>query len=198
MPSKADICNRALVTLGDVRISTLSEDTPQARRCNVVYEEARQTVLSDHPWNCCTKRARLARSTTAPVYQFAYRYSLPSDCLRVLSVYNDPEYQIEGKFLVTDLDDVYILYVADIDDPNQYIPALREVLSLYIEAKLTYAATESTSKEQAAWGRYEAALVRARGIDAREGTPTNNQPNSWVRAFHRGSTGMYSIDDIEV
>jgi len=157
MPSKVDICNRALATLGDARISSLSEDSPQARLCNVIYDEVRENVLSDHPWNCVTKRARLARSTTAPVYQYAYRYALPTDCLRVLSVYEAPEYQIEGKFLVTDSDDVYVLYVADVDDPNQYIPALREVISLMIAAKLTYTVTQSTTKEQTAWAMYEKA-----------------------------------------
>lgn len=197
MPSKVDICNRALATLGDARISSLSEDSPQARLCNVIYDEVRETVLSDHPWNCVTKRARLARSTTAPVYQYAYRYALPTDCLRVLSVYEAPEYQIEGKFLVTDSDDVYVLYVADVDDPNQYIPALREAMSLLIAAKLTYTVTQSTTKEQAAWVMYEKALIRARGIDAREGTPTNPQPTSWVRSHLGGNRGA-SIDNVEI
>jgi hypothetical protein len=51
------ICNMALGLLGaDGTITALTDNTQNARICNLFYEPARQTLLRSHPWNFATAR----------------------------------------------------------------------------------------------------------------------------------------------
>jgi hypothetical protein len=62
MPSTSvvEICNRALQKLGAARITSLTQDTPNARSCNVAYNVLRKAELRSHPWSFAIKRAELA------------------------------------------------------------------------------------------------------------------------------------------
>jgi hypothetical protein len=73
-----------------------------------------------HRWNCATLRAILTPLTpTAGTTSFAYRYSLPAGCLRVLEVngesYESGEslFEIESGYLYAHTDSAWIRYVAD-------------------------------------------------------------------------------------
>jgi hypothetical protein len=111
----------------------------------------RDRVFREHPWNCLTKRAKLAQDTTAPTYEFTYAYTLPSDNLRILkfadiatsyAVSNDIELQnrkwkIINRFRL----EVYILYVARITDTEVYDTSLVETLSAALAADIAYSIT---------------------------------------------------------
>ena len=56
MASEVDICNRALSKLGAARITSLTEDSVNARACNAMYESVRDAELRAHPWNFAMKR----------------------------------------------------------------------------------------------------------------------------------------------
>ena len=84
MASVVDICNSALNLLGASTITTLTEDSKNARLCNQRYEPIRNRTFRSHAWNCLTKRVQLAKDSAAPVVEFANQFTLPSDCLRVL------------------------------------------------------------------------------------------------------------------
>ena len=45
MPSATDICNRALSRVGEARITSLTDDSKQARACNSAYAHIRDEVL---------------------------------------------------------------------------------------------------------------------------------------------------------
>ena len=122
--SKVDICNNALRRLGQNTIVSLSEDSPQARLCNQIYDSVRDSLLAEHPWNFAMERASLAQLSSTPDFGFDYEYQLPSDCLRVWATDIEPEqvwvWQIEGGKLRTNADSVYILYIKREDDPTSY------------------------------------------------------------------------------
>ena len=79
MASNVDIANNALSILGGSTISSLTEDTKNARICNQRFENVRNRVFRGHPWNCLIKRVQLAENSTAPVVEFANAFALPSD-----------------------------------------------------------------------------------------------------------------------
>ena len=62
MASVVDICNSALNLLGASTISTITEDTKNARLCNQRYEPIRNRVFRSHNWNCLIKRVQLAQN----------------------------------------------------------------------------------------------------------------------------------------
>ena len=48
--SSTDICNLALLHLGKQPIADINEASETARRCKLVYNHTRDTVLRDYPW----------------------------------------------------------------------------------------------------------------------------------------------------
>ena len=109
MASAVDIANSALNLLGASTISAFTDDSKNARLVNQRYEPVRDRVFRSHAWNCLHKRVELAQNSTAPVVEYSFAYSLPSDCLRVLKIHNgatdsivsEMEYKIEGRNIVT-------------------------------------------------------------------------------------------------
>ena len=59
MASTVDMCNSALNLLGASTISSLTEDTKNARLCNQRFEPIRDRMFRSHSWNCLTKRVQL-------------------------------------------------------------------------------------------------------------------------------------------
>jgi len=72
-----------------------------------------------------------------PPTPYDYRYSLPSDCLRIVKTsVADEGYELTGPRLKSDDDNVYVKYVQQITDPALFDPLFVEVLVLSLAAKL--------------------------------------------------------------
>jgi len=176
MASTVDICNSALNLLGASTISALTDDSKNARLCNQRYEPVRNRVFRSHAWNCLHKRVQLAQNSTAPVVEYTYAYSLPSDCLRVLKVHNGTtdsiassiDYKLEGRNIVTDEGTVYLIYIALITDPNEYDSYLQESISHQLAADIAYAVTNNATLANNYMTRADERLREARFIDATE------------------------------
>ena len=74
----------------------------------------------------------LPADTTAPDWEFAYAYTLPSDCLRILKLeYRDTNYQIEGRKIVTDEPaPLKIQYVAQINNNLHIVAEINNILHI--------------------------------------------------------------------
>jgi len=174
MASVVDICNGALNQLGASTILTLTEDSKNARLCNARYTQVRDSVFRSHPWNCLQKRVQLAADTDSPAWGFTKQYTLPADCLRVLTILDyDADYKIEGRKILTDNSTMKILYVARIEDPNQYDELLRETLSASLAADIAYAITSSNPTATNMYNLFQDKLKEARFVDSTEGQNMN-------------------------
>ena len=174
MASVVDICNGALNQLGASTILTLTEDSKNARLCNARYTQVRDSVFRSHPWNCLQKRVQLAADTDTPAWGFTQQYTLPADCLRVLTILDyDEDYKIEGRKILTDNSNMKILYIARITDPNQYDELLRETLSAALAADIAYAVTSSNPTASNMYNLFKDKLKEARFVDATEGQNQN-------------------------
>lgn len=84
MPSQISICNTAL---GRIGISELIEDitdpNTRARTCNNLYENVRDQVLEDFPWDFAQTVVSLAMLSDEYELGYKYRYGVPADCLRI-------------------------------------------------------------------------------------------------------------------
>ncbi|HAA91643.1 MAG TPA: hypothetical protein DCS82_01035 [Rhodospirillaceae bacterium] len=92
MASEVEICNAALSKIGisgNNRITSLSQNTKNAKACDERYATLRDLLLEQHTWNFATKRLQLAASSTAPSYEFEYSFPLPPDWIRTIEVHDN-------------------------------------------------------------------------------------------------------------
>ena len=170
MASIVDICNGALNQLGASTILSLTEDSKNARLCNARFTQIRDGVFRSHPWNCLQKRVQLAADSTAPAWGFTQQYTLPADCLRVLTILDhDSDYKIEGRKILTDNSSMKILYISRVTDPNEYDELLRETLSAALAADIAYAITSSNPTTTNMFNLFQSKLKDARFVDSTEG-----------------------------
>lgn len=190
MASVVNMCNSALNLLGASTISSLTDDTKNARLCNQRYEPVRNRVFRSHAWNCLHKRVQLAQNSTAPVIEYDHAYALPSDCLRVLKIHNGTtdsiadalDYKLEGRNIITDEDTVYAIYIALDTDPNNYDTYLRESISHQLAADLCYAITNNATLANQYMTRADERLREARFIDATENSLETIESNEFTNA----------------
>ena len=173
--SAAEIASNALGILGGEPITALTDNSQRGRLCNRLYQPTMDEVLRAHPWNCAKVRRELARNQTAPIWDFSYAYTLPTDpwCLRILETDLDEdgyEWQVEGRTLVSDQSSVKILYIGRISDPTRFDSLCEAAITHRLAAKMAYAITENASKVGDLWNLYAAILKEARSVDGQEGT----------------------------
>ena len=175
MATEVSICSNALRRLGDDPITSLTDDTERARLCNSFYPDARDAVLRLHTWNFAVTRASLAQLATAPAYGFAYQYSLPSDCLRVLQM-EEPHFifKVEnvathGRVLLTDEGTANIMYVARITNTTLMDSMFVDTLTAKLATDLAYPVTNSVQLQTQMQKLYEYKLSEARSVDGQEG-----------------------------
>ena len=190
MASIVDICNSALNLLGASTISALTDDSKNARLCNQRYEPVRNRVFRGHAWNCLTKRVQLAQDSSAPVVEYSFQYTLPSDCLRVLKVHtgvtdsieSDIDYAVEGRKIKSNEGTLYLVYIAIDADPNNYDTYLQESISHQLAADIAYAVTNNATLAKNYMERADERLREARFIDATENSLGTVESNEFTNA----------------
>jgi len=182
--SVAAICNRGLTLLGANRISSLDDDSLEAKLCKEHYDDIRKSLLRSHPWKFATKRALLAASSTAPAWGWDYQYPLPSDCLRVTELYGQEQdnWTEEGRFLLTDSADVKIKYIYDMTEVGNFDPNYTEVLSLDIAITLSYALTTSQGLRDDLIALREGRIKNARTYSAQSAVGDRVYADDWLNS----------------
>lgn len=177
MASQVAICNLALTSLGADRITALSDNNENARRLTAIYDYCLEDVLRAHPWNFAITRELLAKLTSTPTYGYDYEYQLPSACLRVIEVTDGTniitDYKIEGRKILTDYDPIYIKYIADVGDPNQYTSQFVFLLASRLAAELAYPITNNKSTAELAFNNYLTRLQITKETNAQESDSVN-------------------------
>src|SRR5262245_63342396 len=91
--SEAEICSVALTEVGAKPITSLTENTREAKLCARHYPKSVAEVLRMAPWQCALKTATLqADNPSVGDFAFAFSYQLPPRCVRVWSTNLDREW----------------------------------------------------------------------------------------------------------
>lgn len=181
MASTVDICNKALIKIGEDTIIDLTENSKAARLCNQIYADLRDTMLREHPWNFAIKRAQLARLTTDPIFEFDAQFQLPSDCLKVLRTDDDlSPYRVEGKALLVNSNAVKIEYISRVEDTTMFDSLFVEALSDRIGAHLVYNLADNTQLVQIMEQKALSRIRQARSMDGQEGIPRSVEADQWL------------------
>lgn len=170
MAADIDIINVALSKLGEQNLLSITDPSPPGRLANRTYDDIRDAMIREYPWNFATKRASLAAEVTAPVWGFARSFALPSDLLRLISINNtsDQEWRNEGGKVVTDMTaPLEIRYVAlvpvDLMDST-----FREALAARLAMEWAEPLAQTTSVANSMATLYRNKLQVARVSDGQE------------------------------
>lgn len=186
MSSEVDICNRALQKLGASRITSLTENSVNARACNLCYEHVRDAELRAHSWNFAIKRSQLALDATGPDFGPTNSYTLPADFLRLIAPdaednLNDLDWLIEGqKILTEDGAPLNIRYIYRVTDPNVFDALFMESLACRMAVEMCEELTQSNTKGQAVREDYKNSIREARKLNSFEQRPAEQQVDTWL------------------
>lgn len=161
------ICNEALNLCGAKSIQSFDENTENARRCAVLYDSTRKSLLRMHPWSCAKKRVVLAPSTTHPTFGYKNAFPLPRDFLRVFDP-NTQCYEFENRHILSNQDSIQLVYIYDNDNEETWDSLLAEAMALYLCAKIAKPITGSQAESDSAYQKLMNLLKQARAINGQE------------------------------
>ena len=178
MASKVDLANEALLMLGANSITSFTDNDSNAVLANRFFEGERDAVLRSHRWNCSIITTNLAALATAPIIDWLYKFTLPTDpyCLRVLDVRTVTgdiklDHEIQGRELLTEESTVDITYIQRLEDTTLFDALLYQALVFRMAWKMAFPITRSHTVMSQMGTMYEAVVREARAIDSQEGTP---------------------------
>lgn len=117
-----NIYNRALSMLGCNMVSSLEQNTPEAVQCNLHWDNARRAVLRDYPFDFAIRKVALEETTMPTITRGTWKkaYLVPSDSLRVLSVFKPEDTTTRQAFTVQ----YHAVYEDPPDPPPNKIPSI--------------------------------------------------------------------------
>lgn len=181
--SKIEICNHALLKIGADTIASLDinqNDTEavvqSAKLCNVLFRQALDETLRTYKWNSALKRYKLNRLSEAPAFKFKYQYQLPSDCIRVINVYDKADayddrtqWVVEGRTILCDYESVYICCVSRPADVSQLDAFLTRAIIQNLAIKLAVPMQLDQVMQNNLIDEYESVILpAARSVDTLE------------------------------
>lgn len=198
MASQTEIVNNGLERVGAETITDINEGSDNANVASTIYDLHRRKTLRRHPWNFATKRIKLARSATTPPFEYDYQYPIPSDFLRVVRVSDNTDgtgyvqYQMakdatDGRVLLCSATDVYLRYVADVTDTQQFDDMFAWCLALSMGTIFAIKIAQSRSLSADITAELNRELRAARGVDSQEDFPEPLPEGSWVTSRHSGA-----------
>ena len=181
--SSVEICNAALQKIGAETITTLADNTRRAQLCNQQYDRVRKRLLRSHPWNFAMKRDDLTLDGTAPAFEYANRFALPSDCLRAIrEEYKDVDWKVEAGYVLTNDTTFNLLYISNVTDTTKFDAIFDELLALALAVELAYPLVQSLTLKQSLEQEYLRELQDTRSFDAQEGDPEELETNDWINS----------------
>ena len=203
MPSETDLLNDALSQIGEVSIGSISDGTTNADYCQALYPALLDSILRSHHWNFALTRVALSADVDTPVYEFAYQYTLPADCLKVVAYaggdtstvtmwYSEGyrahplPFKIEGRKLYSNDGVVYIQYLARKTNPAEWDALFYQVVATWLASKLAMAITKDAKKSNALLQQAVTVLLpMALAVDGQEGSiePFHTDDLLWGRSL---------------
>jgi hypothetical protein len=166
------IANRAYVHLGqNTRISSIDDVSNAAQRVKAVWDDARDTALSLHPWNFATKRQMLERDPEGvPAFGWSYRFRLPADCLRWLPPSRDDRDYVsaveeDGFLLCNEEGPIPARFIYRNEDVTRWSSSFRTVMSYQLAFEMCEDTTEQKGLRDRLLNDRDEAVREAKKLD---------------------------------
>ena len=181
--NEVEIANLALTLIGGEKITSLTEDSQEARLMDGFFYPSLETLLQEHPWNFALKKASLALSADTPVYDYDYAYVIPSDCLRIVDYEASEdgyEFKVEQGLVLTNYDSCKVTYIENIRDMNKLSPMFRMAFIAYLAAELAPYLTNTAPYAQGASQQFMMYMRKAKVYNARESHMNVDTNGNWL------------------
>lgn len=195
MASEADVANLTAARLGSpTRIVSLRDDDRKlARTLRDVWDIERRATIRDGSWNFATRRGTLQRLADVPAaecYPYSAAFALPQDALKLIELL-DPivraSYQYEGgRVLCNAAGPLYARWSVDVPEAANWDDAFAEAFACRLAWKSGKSIVGEDFDTAGAWKEYQAAITGAKGVDARENPPIEQEESDWILARLRG------------
>lgn len=196
MPSAVDICNLALIALGQDLILSLTEQSTPAQRCAVLLPQRLDAMLRDFDWSFAECKAEIAADGVPPAFGYLYRYALPTDpyCLRVRKIQDEGgtdtyPYRLVGRHIETDLPaPLYLTYTCRPSDYAKLDAMFVDALAAGLAMDLARALTGDQDERANLAKEFTYKVTIARDADATEANQPIPWKDPWIEA--RGGQGL--------
>ena len=139
--------------------------------------------------------SRLMRWAAVPGakdFGWAYRYPLPSDCLRMLQIRTDGEFEgepvpheVEQGYILTDkATALYSRYIQEFTDASRFDPLFVEAIAAKLAFKAAHWITGKASMANTVKALYDDAIARAKRANAFESTAERVSDNDVINVRH--------------
>ena len=172
--TKVEVCNQALLNIGQRSIQSLEELSREANLCKMVYDRARKELLRTYPWRFAVATKLLALKD-ATSQEYAFVYAAPDDCLRELYILPaEPpiEYERQGDNILTDTEAAELKYIRNVIDPAEFDESFVECLGYLMATKMAMPLTGKSELQGNNLKLYLNALPMAQSASASEARKT--------------------------
>lgn len=207
--TQIDICNLALRKMGAKTIMSLDDGTEESDACKDLYDHTLEVALTDHEWNFALFRTQLAQVVFTKLTdgEFDNKYAFPSDpfCFRPIRFLTgnlsgesafeapQPSWRVEGRFILTNEDTVFITYLGLVTDTAQYPPLFARALATLLASDLALDLVQDQRMSDGLFNKWIVARGRAVIEDGRgQQQNPDREVDEWIHAG-RGTTKGRSI-----
>lgn len=170
MPASfVSIANSALTKLGAQLITSLDEESKEARLCSARIYDVKDFVLRSHLWNFATKRVVLSPEVATPAFEYDYQFTVPVDFLRIVTIRPTSEdYVVENGKILSNTSELELVYIYQVSNPTLIDAHCAEVIACYLAYDISYALIQTGQIQQQLYELYQQKLRQAKSIDAKE------------------------------
>ena len=180
MATQVEICNYALGLIGAEPISSIGENTREAKSCVNFYDLVKLNLLRSHNWNFAIKRATVTGITNS-TFEFKYKIQKPTDYLRIVSFYDyTGEFKEEEGYILLNQQTVKLKYVNKNVTEANFDSSFSVCLGSKLAETICYQITQSATLLQMIKQTHKEDLAQARRNNAISNSADSFQEPTWL------------------
>lgn len=193
--SQISIINNALQLLGCNRLTSMTDNTPEAKAASNTYNDSLKTILSECCWSFASKRVSLNKiANKTPEWTKDGKntyFQLPSDFVEVFEVSDENAlWEIEGESILANVSELGIKYVYFLTDASKYSASFVDAFIYKLASDMCYELTNSGQMTDELLKLYRSEfLPLAKSKNARQKSSPKIKDDAWINAIYRGVQG---------
>lgn len=200
MATKLQIWNRALRALRKDRLATLTDNVAVRYELTDCWGQVVADVAEAGLWNFGIVTAAVsATSDLTAIAGYQYGFSHPSTWIRTIQVSassrfdTEIDYRDENGAIFANVTPIYLRYLATTKFGDDYVSTWPQSFASVVTARLAFELSEvlgeSTAMRDSLRDEFEAAMRRAKNLDAMNQPQIRFKEGSWSRAMSGGHRG---------